>query len=366
MAKPMTDATEASNSGVHMPPALKITSFNAEWMNDLFYSDEPRFKEYHKKRRFTGPSIKNVPALCSRIQGTIRQINPDILGIVEGPKLRSQMETFVQEYLHDESGSPLYSVYESPSRRNQRPYLLVKRGVATSVRNLHDEPRYEKMTESWNFYPWGACLREEAKSHFFNRKPLAAEVQVGERRLTIILLHIKSKHISSEVKPSDWGPYVREAILARQKITSEIKQVRDYLNDALSEEMARSIVVMGDLNDGPGRDLFEEQFILQNLVDVIQGTLLEPEFSLYHVLEALQMGAFTVEFEDPIDRTKKRELIDHILVSPEMLTGNADFSYLRGSGKVDHEAWESHRGDNADTVRDDRPSDHRPVSCEIV
>ena len=349
-----------------MSAALKIATFNVEWMNDLFYPDEPRFKEFHKKGRYTGPSIKNVPALCSRIQGAIRQMNPDILGIVEGPKLQSQMEKFVQEYLHDESGSPLYSVHESPSRRNQRPYLLVRRGVATGVRDLCGEPRYEKMTESWKFYPWGAYLREETKSHFFDRIPLVAEVQVGERRLTIILLHIKSKHISSEIEPSDWRLYVQEAVLARQKITSEIKQVRDYLNDALAEEMARSVVIMGDLNDGPGRDLFEEQFMLQNLVDVIQGTLLEPEFSLYHILEALQTGAFTVEFEDPIDRTKKRELIDHILVSPEMLTGNADFSYLRGSGKVEHEAWESHRGDNPDDVRDDRPSDHRPVSCEII
>ncbi len=345
---------------------MKITTFNVEWMNDLFYPDEPRFKESHSKGRYTGPSIKSINTLCSRIQGTIRRINPDILGIVEGPKLLSQMEKFAQEYLRDASGSPLYSVYESPSRRNQRQYLLVKRDAVTAVRTLHDEPRYEKMTKSWKFYPWGAYLIEEAKSHYFDRKPLVAEVKIGERRLTIILLHIKSKHISSEIKPSDWELYVREAILARQKITSEIRQVRDYLNDALAEEITRSVIVMGDLNDGPGRDIFEEQFMLQNLVDVIQGTLFEPEFSLYHVLEALQSGAFTVEFEDPIDRTKKRELIDHILVSPEMLTGNADFSYRRGSGRVEHEAWESHLGDNPDTVRDDRPSDHRPVSCEII
>ena len=134
----------------------------------------------------------------------------------------------------------------------------------------------------------------------------------------------------------------------------------------MTEEITRSIVVMGDLNDGPGRDMFEEQFMLQNLVDLIQGTLLDPEFSLHHVLEALPTGAFTVEFEDPMDGVKKRELIDHILLSPEMLTSNADFQYQKGSGKVEHKVWESHLGDNPDTVRDDKPSDHRPVSCETT
>jgi len=222
------------------------------------------------------------------------------------------------------------------------------------------------MTKSWKFYPWGAYMEEEAKSHTFDRKPLVAEVRIGERRLTVILLHIKSKHIGSRVKPTDRKPYVQEAILARQKITSEIKRVRDYLDQALAEEITRSIIIMGDLNDGPGRDMFEGQFMLQNLVDVIQGTLLDPEFNLYHVLEALPTGAFSVEFEDPIDGAKKRELIDHILLSPEMLTGNADFSYRRGSAKVEHEVWENHLGENPDAERDDRPSDHRPVSCEIT
>lgn len=343
---------------------LKITTFNIEWMNDLFYPNEPRFKASHKKGRRTGPSITNIPALCSRVQGTIHQVNPDILGVVEGPKLQSQMEKFVQEYLSDQSGDPLYSVVASESERDQRPYLLVKQDTGISVRTLHDEQRYRNMVKSWKFYPWGKFKAEEAEPHQFHRKPLVAEVQYEGRKLTVMLLHTKSKFI--EAKPTDWKRYVEEAILARQKITSEIKKVRDYLDDALMEEITRSIIVMGDLNDGPGRDLFEEQFMLQNLVDVIQGTLLDPEFNIHHVLESLRIGAYTVEFEDPIDQQKKRILLDHILLSPEMLTGNADFQYRKNSGRVEHEAWEKHLGTSPDALRDDRPSDHRPVSCEIA
>lgn len=347
-----------------MPAPLKITTFNIEWMNDLFYPNEPRFKTSHKKGRYTGPSIKNIPALCSRIQGTVREINPDILGVVEGPRLQSQMEKFVQEYLNDQSGNPIYSVVASQSERSQRPYLLVRRSAEATVRTLHNEPRYLSMVKRWKFYPWGTYRPEQAKTHGFYRRPLVAEVQIGEMKLTLIVLHIKSKHIG--LKPDNWQRYVKEAILARQKITSEIRKVRDYLDDALAEEMIRPIVVMGDLNDGPGRDVFEEQFMLQNLVDVIQGTLLDPELNMYHALEALRSGAFTVEFEDPLEGRKKRELLDHILLSPGVLTGEGDFIYRRGSGRVEHQAYENYLGGNPDDLRDDRPSDHRPVSCETV
>ncbi len=338
---------------------MKITTFNIEWMNDSFYSSEPRFKESHKKSQYSGPSISNVPTLCSRIQGTIRLVNPDILGVVEGPRLQSQMEEFVRQYLDDE-----YSVVASPSERAQRQYLLVRRSSGLSVRTLHEEPRYGEMVKRWQFYPWGAYLEKDAKPHGFHRKPLVAEIQSEERRITVILLHIKSKHIG--LKPTDKKTYVEKAILARQEITSEIKKVRDYLDDALMEEMTRSMVVMGDFNDGPGRDLFEEQFMLQNLVDVIQGTLLDPELNIYHVLEDLKTGAYTIEFDDPEGGGKKRELIDHILLSPAMFSDTADFLCQKGSGKVEHEAWEMNLGESPDEVRDDRPSDHRPVSSEIT
>lgn len=340
---------------------MKITTFNIEWMNDLFYSDEPSLKTSHKKGRYTGPEIKNVHTLCSRIQGTIREIDPDILGVVEGPKLPSQMEKFVQEYLSDQSGNPTYDVIASPSERPQRQYLLIKRGTATAVQTLYDEPRYLTMVARWKFYPWGAFMPADAKAHTFHRQPLVAELEIEGRRLTIILLHIKSKHIG--LKPTGEKEYVEKCVLARQEITSEIKKVRDYLDDALMEEMTRSVVVMGDMNDGPGRDRFEAEFMLQNLVDVIQGTLLNPELNVYHVLENLQTDAYSLEFEEK--GTKKRELIDHILMAPGMFTGMADFKYGKGSGRVEHQAWENHLGPDPDNVRDDRPSDHRPVTCQI-
>jgi endonuclease/exonuclease/phosphatase family metal-dependent hydrolase len=278
------------------------------------------------------------------------------------------MEKFVQEYLKDQSGNPIYDVVASPSERAQRQYLLVKRGTATAVRTLYDETRYGKMVEQWKFYPWGAYMPQEAKPHTFFRQPLVAELQIDARKLTIILLHIKSKYTG--LKPSETKEYVEKSILARQEITSEMKKVREYLDDALTEEMARSIVVMGDMNDGPGRDKFEADFMLQNLVDVIQGTLLNPELNVFHVLENLQTDAYSLEYEDKEEGgKKKRELIDHILVAPGMFLGTAlgmaEFTYQRGSGKVEHKAWENHVGADPDHVRDERPSDHRPVTCRM-
>ena len=149
------------------------------------------------------------------------------------------MEKFVQEYLKDRSGNPIYDVIAGSSERNQRQYLLVKKGASTAVGTLYDEDRYVNMTKSWKFYPWVAYKPEEAGHHSFYRKPLVAELKVQECKLSIILVHIKPMHIG--LNPTD-EDYVKESVLARQKITSEIKKARDYLGDVLTEEMTRSIV----------------------------------------------------------------------------------------------------------------------------
>ncbi len=341
---------------------FKITSFNVEWMNDFFYPDETRFKESHKRGGYTGPSINDIHTLSQKIGNTILQIDPDILGIVEGPKLENQMKKFIQKYLNDE-----YEVIASPSKRNQRPYILYKKSLGIEFRTLNEGPLYEKMINRWEFQQWGTYCECVAKWHEFYRLPLVVEFKFDDRLFTIILLHIKSKHTG--INPSDWKRYVDEAILARQKITTEIKKVRDYLDDVLFEtafsNKGPSIIVMGDLNDGPGRDIFEKKYMLQNLVDVIQGTLLNPELTIYHALETFQSGAFTVIFDDPIDNEKKPELLDHILLSSAMMDGRADILFKKFSGKVEHEAWKNNLGSDPDNIRDDRSSDHRPISCEI-
>ena len=45
----------------------------------------------------------------------------------------------------------------------------------------------------------------------------------------------------------------------------------------LDADPEAAIVVLGDFNDGPGRDLFEQQYLAHNVTDLLVGSPYRPE-----------------------------------------------------------------------------------------
>jgi hypothetical protein len=78
---------------------LKIATFNVEWMISIFGglwnewngTIPDRFPKT-KRGEIQLEAIEDVPALCKRIGGVIKKVDPDILAIQEGPPLKKQME----------------------------------------------------------------------------------------------------------------------------------------------------------------------------------------------------------------------------------------------------------------------------------
>jgi len=63
---------------------------------------------------------------------------------------------------------------------------------------------------------------------------------------------------------------VREALKARIKLATEATNVRAYVDAKFGQVANPAIFVMGDLNDGPGEEYFEEQFLFFDLVSNVQ------------------------------------------------------------------------------------------------
>lgn len=111
---------------------LKIATFNTEWMISIFgglWNDwqPPTIPDAFPGKNFGGiylDPIDDVPALCRRIAGVIRDTGAQIIGIEEGPPLQAQMEVFVQRFLDDE-----YAVHHS-NVKSQSICALVRRDIA--------------------------------------------------------------------------------------------------------------------------------------------------------------------------------------------------------------------------------------------
>lgn len=67
---------------------LKITTFNVEWMTHLFKTQKAEFWQGACLNKGMGSKPKNVQTVCNRLAAVIKEINPDVLGIQEGPPLK--------------------------------------------------------------------------------------------------------------------------------------------------------------------------------------------------------------------------------------------------------------------------------------
>jgi endonuclease/exonuclease/phosphatase family metal-dependent hydrolase len=349
-------------------PQLKVATFNVEWMISLFVEKQPKLRATFPGKQL-GPirlaPIADVPGLANRIAGVIRDINPDILGIQEGPPLKSQLERFVADYLNGD-----YVVLTSNSK-NQTVHALIRQPLANGVRQLAPgDPEMARLTGTFSYYPWQGFRKEDRKRHRFDRVPLVFEQALpGGTAVTFIVVHTKSK-ISKLKTKKQWEDRNPTAVLSaldsRQKLSAEVAQLRRFVDERLAKAGPDApLIVLGDFNDGPFRDVMEEEFLLHGIVDELVGTVLEPDKHLWHAMKPdLLRTAGTTRFQDPLNEGKiVVELIDHILVSAGIRTQQAGLALMDGSCVVERAAFDKYDDDQHNDDRGLRPSDHVPVSA---
>lgn len=142
--------------------------------------------------------------------------------------------------------------------------------------------------------------------------------------------------------------------------------VRRYLTHAILSRRVDGVILMGDLNDGPHRDVFEEKFLIHSIVDELRGAFHREIALMHHALPQDQLvgkTGYTAEFSDPTrDGKRVKVLLDHIMVGPKVLEPGAAIRLKKNAGKIEHLAYEKHL-DGSGRKAHQRPSDHRPVSA---
>ncbi|WP_241139351.1 endonuclease/exonuclease/phosphatase family protein [Bacillus mycoides] len=340
-------------------PIIKIASFNIEWMNDWFTngSGQVAFKPTFTRDGHTS----NTHETASRVADTIREIDPDILAIQEGPSRPEEMALFIQNYLSN-NGESIYKFILGDSGRQQKLAILYKPNAVDSLM-LAPHLEIENLIDPWLADIDGDELLE---LYEFTRLPLVINTQIGGHHLQLIVLHTKSNFVN--LGKEMWENlatrqnYVHEALRNRRRNSAEAMRVRQYVDSMLHADLTKNIIILGDLNDGPGMDYFERNYLTHNTVDVMVGSTFEPEFIFHHAQhDENPQDRYTAVFDDFVTgEANSHLLLDHILLSPGLST-DSGLRRVQNSGKIHHAEYNNHTVNNGN-FRENRPSDHRPVS----
>lgn len=289
---------------------LNIAVYNVEWMMRLFDTQGNLKTDSESRQR------------AQDLATVVAAIDPDILGIVEGPDTTvsgsktasAQMEQWASFYGLDSS---YRATHGFPSGGRQELCVLYK----SSLVDIAHKPTMDQNKHPFN-QPFTAdtneALVKELYEHY--RPPLELSVKAVEdgRELTrIIIAHSKSKGIFDRV---DFARYEQLSERNRKKLYAECMSIRERCDQWLDSNPARAVMVMGDINDGFGKDYYEQRFS-RSAVEMLLGDVWYPEKILRSVLiDKPKLGKYgwtpaTSRFTDTITNDTLNVLIDHILVS---------------------------------------------------
>lgn len=380
-----------------MPP-FKLTTWNVEHANATLSQFEGTARP---KGRQTVADMRDLArAKMAAIAAEIAAVDPDILFVCEGPAGEDRALRYFAEvasnYLLVRHGDPSGKAYAT--RGQQWLWFLVKAAFPVPVSLLPVETwqaftrdQTEGLTAdgSWRVSmpaldkATGRPLPHALAGHRHYRHPQLAWFDWQGTRVEIIGVHLKSKFVNQRDPNKRWqrpasgrfadivaaieaSPgFMVEAVRARAKLTTEVVDIRHYIDRRFEQEASPAIFVVGDVNDGPGKELIERWFMLHDLIGNLQGDVFFARRFLNHALFDIEDRLrWSVYFEDAVDpRRDPHILLDHILFT-QRLSGSGAFP-LRvtpGAGRVEHDV---HERVASLLPRGVTTSDHRPVSVTI-
>jgi endonuclease/exonuclease/phosphatase family metal-dependent hydrolase len=337
---------------------VRICSANGEWMNDWFTADA---EEAAFRPQFTrDDEVNDTAETAARLAGVFKAIDADVLAIEEAPSRAAELALFVDDYLDG-----AYQFFIGDSGGAQKLALLYKPAAVGSA-SLAPHDSIRDLIDPWEADVDGDAVLDQ---YMFTRTPLVVDLELDGHALQVVVAHTKSNFINQGREmwenPSTRQNYVVAALKNRRRISTEAMQIRGYLDRRLHDNDHAAIIVMGDLNDGPGRDYFEQKYLSHNVTDIIVGSAFEPENIFHHAQhDVLAPDRYTAVFEDFVPTLKvKHLLLDHIMLSPVLVEPDA-LHTVAGSGAVRHAEYDA-QVVNGGARRQDRPSDHRPVTVDL-
>jgi endonuclease/exonuclease/phosphatase family metal-dependent hydrolase len=337
---------------------MRLMDWNIEHMNSWWQggSAVPAVMRASYAGSSFAPAISDVQALAQRVGNVINAVDPDVITIQEGPGVPEMNDFFTRfvngnwQVLRGEGGAQALVV----AARLDRDVSAISVGSDTAGNIDLNQP--------FNADIDADLLVNQVD---FARKPQVINLTAHGQQFMLINNHLKSKFVNNAQAMYNAGgeqrlAFYADALMARRRISGEAFRIRAFLDEIFVGDPAARVIVTGDLNDGPGTDFFEENFLTHSVVDRIFGTIFHPERQLTHVL--LQGGStdYTARFDDFIAGVTSDLVLDHIGISPEI---SLNWNW-QGRVAVNEFNAQCINDPNLNQ-RDQNPSDHRPVVADI-
>lgn len=381
---------------------FKVTSWNIEHSHSLL--GDANGTDAKRKR--------HALARIEAIKEEITALNADILFVSEGPRGEDLARAFFAEVAPDYDlvlrpgqDDDSYGMKGGNSFTGQQwLWFLIKKDTPITGSLLHLDQwnalteqsageSYKNSSNRWkaSFPKMAGGTDDEpeqidfsiSETHGHWRHPQVLQANIDGSFVEFIGCHLKSKY--NDVKPAgdpaddsffENNPkLVTELIKARVKITTECTDLRHYIDARFQANQDAAIVVMGDLNDGPGKERIERRFMYHDLIGSLQGDVFYARRFLNHALfDAKDSERWSVHFEDKLDPGRDPHiLLDHILFSQAMTRSHwseetlaplINRPYLARSkgGLVEHEV---HHQVTSTRFKYAMTSDHKPVSMHF-
>ena len=330
---------------------LRLCSYNLEWFDNLF--------DHHNQMLSDTKSLTRLKAVAE----VMKAIDADLTGIVEGPGTTAStgkstvacLEGFAAHFGLRQSKAMI----GFPSAGRQEIAVMYDPAKVSAVHDPGGKASSRKnppFDKPFDFDSDEDGVRE-IYSHY--RPPLEARVTRLDTGASfqLAVVHAKSKGIFSK---NDLIHYQREELRNRRKLFAECSHIRKRIDEWLDD--GRPVVVMGDINDGPGMDAVEFRFA-RSAVETIMGDVFNPEQIVKSWGGKPVWGDFGFEpssarFTDRFTQDPVNVLIDHVLVSLDLKVAGAD----------PHLVW------NPFQLNDAKPhkktllaaSDHFPVTLDLA
>jgi len=316
--------------------SIKVTTWNLEHSHRLV------------KENLTDKERERV----GRVKSTVRGIDPDILCIQEGPKGEHGITKFANRVLDDDWTPVLLQQQgEALGARDSEYDILGTQWIWFLAKPELIERCQLQPPSVWQSYlggstwdvHWWGDVPTTKHDHYRHPQVLRYELE-GDDHIEFIGVHLKSlinrKRITRDRDGNLTGDFLDKAMSNRIKLTTEARNIRNYVDKRFNQTAHPGIVLLGDCNDGPGRDLFEEHYLYLDLLNNLQGDVIISERFFNHALfDYPDHLSWTARYDDKITGKSAREnplLLDHVLMSQPLCNGKLPMVVNEYAGKVEH------------------------------
>lgn len=335
---------------------MRIATYNVEWMNSLFDDDGSLLEDGEWSARYNVTRAEQIRALGYVFQA----MDADAVMVIEAPDSSGRrdgavaLEAFAKRF----ELRARQAVIGFPNDTQQEIILLYDpdvlrvrhdpQGPITGAAGRSDAPRFDGL------FRIDLDIDAEEDLVSFSKPPLELAVEAEGMAFRMIGAHLKSKapHGAQNAKE-----VIRHSIANRRKQLAQAIWLRQRIAAHLADETP--LMVLGDLNDGPGLDEYEHLFGRSSVEIILGDDLFDP-----HAARALagRMSATptTARFWIRQEKRYLQALLDYIMISSD-LRGRAP-EWRIWHPLDDPECWAKPELREALVAG----SDHFPVSLDIA